>query len=343
VTLPKFRERFFASIIRMENDQQTKKNLGRRLPSFASVDSNLSESNNIDELQKHVDTATASTSTDEPKHLVRYQDETLNIYPYLDDHPGGRSILEKFENLDITRAFDDINHSEFAKKKMKSFVVKDKSIVIAPVSIRGNTVDVKFVIKKLFSKEDKNFVHKTFGFLVLCSYMYRYFYVFPTTGSLGIDGSNFDLVTLFLHFMLSFSSMIFHVVERRILSNPLIIYQEYRLHAIVFTLRAILVSLFGLYHQQLLGHMPVAYPRVCLSLILVSMHSTVDYITYRYGIPGITTVRNGNDQQIRNIKLFFAFYQVIAMATLVTIDENSKNLGFNTLIAIQSSGEITSF
>jgi cytochrome b involved in lipid metabolism len=315
-----------------DSDNESLEGSFNRIPSFVSTDSNLELELMLE--QEKSESNSRKAKSDEPKHLVRYKDEVFNIFSYLDDHPGGRSILEKYENMDITRAFDDINHSQFARKKMRSFLVTDKSVTITPVTIKGNKVDFQFVYKKLFSKEDKNFVHKTFGFLSLLSYCYRYLYVFPMTGSLGFNGSNFDWVTLFLHFMLSSSSLIFHVVEKRILSNPLIIYQEYRLHAIIFTLRATLISIFGLYYH----HLPTVQARVCLSLILVMLHSTVDYITHKHGTPGITTVRNGNDQQIRNIKLFFAFYQVLALASHVTVDENLKDLGFNTLIAIQSSG-----
>lgn len=266
--------------------------------------------------------------------LVKYKEETFNIYSFLTEHPGGRSILEKYENKDITRAFDDINHSDYAKMKMKEYLLKDKSVQIAPVSIKNNKIDAKFVVKKLFTNEDKNLVHKTFGFLSLCSYCYRYLYVYPTTGTLGFVGTPFDWVTLLLHFFLSFSSLIFHVVERRIVSNPLIIYQEYRAHAIVFTMRGILITIFGWYQHLL----PTLQARIALSVMMIAIHATVDYITKLYGTPGITTVRNNDNGSIPHVKLFFAFYQVLAMSSHLILDQKLCDLGWNTLIAIQSSG-----
>lgn len=36
------------------------------------------------------------------------------------------------------------------------------------------------VIRKLVTKEDPIYLHKTLGFLALCSFIYRYFYLYPT-------------------------------------------------------------------------------------------------------------------------------------------------------------------
>lgn len=319
-----------------------------RGPSFATDDSNEktgpafnripSMNSNYGDSMDNIPDPSASrdklSEATEKTLLVRYKDETYNIHGFLNEHPGGRSVLEKYENKDITRAFDDINHSEFARKKMKTYLMKDQSVKIAPVSIKGNKVDMKFVVKKLFTKEDKDYIHKTFGFLSLLSYAYRYLYVYPTTGTLGFTGTPFDWVTLALHFFLSFSSLIFHVVEKRIVSNPLIIYQEYRLHAIVFTLRGLLITVFGFYQHLI----PTVAIRWALSILMICIHTTVDYITYKYGTPGITTVRNDDNGSIPYVKLFFAFYQVLAMSSHLIVDAKLNDLGWNTLIAIQSSG-----
>ncbi len=178
-------------------------------------------------------------------------------------------------------------------------------------------------------------IHKFFGFFSLLSYLYRYVYVFPTTGTLGFTGSTFDWVTLALHTLLSCSSLIFHVVERRIVSNPLIIYQEYRAHAIVFTMRGVLITVFGFYQHLIPGAL---YKRLALSALMIAIHATVDYITHLYGTPGITTVRNDDNGTIPYVKLFFAFYQVLAMSSHLIVTPDLNDLGFNTLIAIQSSG-----
>ena len=103
----------------------------------------------------------------------------------------------------------------------------------------------KYVVKKLVTKEDPIYFHKTFGLLSLMSFVYRYFYILPMTGTLGFDGSWFDYLTLAIHMTLSSSSIIFHVLPERILRRPLVIWEEYRLHAIIFTARCISVALFS--------------------------------------------------------------------------------------------------
>jgi len=63
----------------------------------------------------------------------------------------------------------------------------------------------------------------------------------------------------------------------------------------------------------------------------------VDYVTSLYGTPGITTVRNDDNGSIAHVKLFFAFYQVVAAASMLIVSDNLNDLGWNALIAIQSS------
>lgn len=263
--------------------------------------------------------------------FVQYNNENYNIHGFLNKHPGGRSILEKYEDADITRAYDDIDHSDYAKGMLDSY--KTTTVAAKPVGKKALTRDAKFILKKLFTKEDKTQVHKILGLLALISYCYRYFYVLPTTGTLGFTGTSFDYWTLVLHFMLSASAMIFHVVERRIVSNPLIIYQEYRLHAIVFTAKACLVSVIGL-NLHLMSNTTA---KIVMTLFTLSTHGLVDYITSLFGTPGISTVRNDDNGTLAELKLFFSFYQVMAMASMLIVDDNLCDLGFNALIAIQSS------
>lgn len=78
--------------------------------------------------------------------------------------------------------------------------------------------------------------------------------------------------------------------------------------------------------------------RVCLATFLFLVHSAVDYVTKVHGTPGVTAVRHTNDGSIKYVKLFFAFYQVLALSTHLLVDEKLCDLGWNTLVAIQSSG-----
>lgn len=156
----------------------------------------------------------------------------------------------------IDEPFDDEGHSATAKSYFGKRVplvgtVLDKNLA-AKLEIE---IDVeykkswfcsrKYIYKKLFTNEDPIYLHKTLGILSLLSFAYRYLYVFPMTGNLGFDGTWFDFLTLALHMALSTSSLIFHVLPQRIMKRPLVIWNEYRLHTIVFTARCISVSLFS--------------------------------------------------------------------------------------------------
>ena len=74
----------------------------------------------------------------------------------------------------------------------------------------------RHLCKKLFTREDPVYLHKTLGLLSLVSFAYRYLYVYPRRGDLGFLGDNWvDHLTLLLHFALSCSSIIFHVLQVR--------------------------------------------------------------------------------------------------------------------------------
>ena len=205
---------------------------------------------------------------------------------------------------------------------------------------KGFFCNPRFVIKKLFTKEDPHFFHKVFGLLSVLSFIYRYLIVFPRQGNLGFDGSAFDWATMFCHTMLSSSSLIFRVLKRRIASKPMVIWQEYRLHAIVFTLRCLAVFTFGIM-KPFVKHDSIH--RVGLMATVLFWHLCADEITRRFGPEdkSLTTVRV-NQKKARGIFTylilrFYSFYQFAALGSHLIPTERTADLGFNTLVAIQSS------
>ena len=140
--------------------------------------------------------------------------------------------------------------------------------------------DWSAVRKKLFTKEDPIYLHKTFGLFALCSFAYRYFYCLPMYGTLGFEGHWFDHLTIFFHLCLSSSSLIFEVLQQRIINKPLIIWEEYRLHAIVFTLRTFSTYWWGYLKpfepESIVG-------RILQFCMIFAHHLVVDEITRRYG------------------------------------------------------------
>ena len=260
---------------------------------------------------------------------VTYENNKYNIKTFLETHPGGKEVLLEFKDKDITAAFKDVNHSDTARELLEKYKVnaemKEKKV--------RRKVTLKFVMEKLITKEDNFMFHKFFGLLSLVSFLYRYA-LLVIYGNMGFDGDFYDYLTLGAHFMLSSSSLIFHVLKTRLVKNPLIIYEEYRLHAILFTARSVAVSIIGMTMQSFFS--PELRQLVLVASIL-TVHLLVDWVTMRHGTPGVTAVRNGNAQDLRVTKMFFAYYQFTALGSHLIFNERLGDLGFNTLIAIQIS------
>jgi len=98
---------------------------------------------------------------------------------------------------------------------------------------------------KLFTKEDSTHLHKTLGLICLVNYAYRY-YMIITTRTMGLH-TPVAYYLVGVHGLLSCSSMIFHIPNKRIKGGPMI-YPEYRLHSIIFALRSV-VCYYLTFHQ----------------------------------------------------------------------------------------------
>jgi hypothetical protein len=167
------------------------------------------------------------------------------------------------------------------------------------------------------------------------SFVYRYFYVYPTTGTLGFNGGWFDHLTMGVHLALSASALLFHVIKSRLLSRPMIIWEEYRLHAIIFSTRCMSVYLLG-YFRPFEG---TIWERILIPMAVLAHHVGADMVTAKYGSKDATTVRVKDDHrpEIKSVLRFYAFYQFTALASHVVPSPRLMDLGFNTYIAIQSS------
>ena len=189
-------------------------------------------------------------------------------------------------------------------------------------------------LKRLITTQDKFNVHKTLGVLSISNFIYRYFFVYPTQGNLGYDGSLFDWITMIFHTSLACTAIFFHVPKKRIPDKPMVIYEEYRLHAMIFTLRCFFVFVFSILFPQ---RSPYLVP-----MVVGLHHYQADRITSQHGKPGNTAVRATSDRLqtsvfYNKISLFYSFYQFLAIASHLVYNERSADLGFNALIAIQSS------
>ena len=200
--------------------------------------------------------------------------------------------------------------------------------------------DLRFWKRKLFSPEDPQYLHKTLGFFCILSFVYRY-RLFFTTGSLGLVGGTplMSYAAMLLHLALSSSSLIFHVLAKRIINRPMIIWEEYRLHAIVFTLRCFSVFVYGYSARHWLGWAGRSWEPLVLYVLVMAHHVLADLVTAKYGSADYTTVRIQDKSTTfsKTILRFYAFYQFSAVASHVLPSDALPDMGDNTLIAIQSS------
>ena len=178
------------------------------------------------------------------------------------------------------------------------------------------------MLRKLVTSHDRYHVHKVLGMACLLSFLYHYCLIWPRTGTLGASTA-----LLLLHVALSCSGLQFDVPSKRIEKWPTMIWEEYRLHAVIFSFRALVVaSLDG------------AARVVGIALV----HLAADEVTRRWGKPGNTTVR-GEHARLKSARTLwmtrsYAVYQYLSLAShLVAAPNAAMDLAYNSFIGVQSS------
>jgi len=190
-------------------------------------------------------------------------------------------------------------------------------------------------LKKLKTKEDPYHIHKTLGILSICSFIYRYGYVYPTTGSLGFDGLTIDWLTMAIHTALALSSVLFRVPKKRIVEKPMVIYEEYRQHAQLFTLRCTSIFVVATLFPE--------SPGWVAPVVVMAHHLVADRITAIHGSDGNTAVRSTSDVLdststfYKKVAKLYSFYQFLAIASHILPNDRLADMAYNAIIAIQSS------
>lgn len=188
-------------------------------------------------------------------------------------------------------------------------------------------------IGKLATREDPYHIHKTLGILSVTSFIFRYGLIYNHVGSLGFEGNTLDWITMIVHTLLAFSSIIFRVPRKRIDSKPMVIYEEYRQHAMVFTTRC-----FSVFAVDAI--FPSA-PLFVMPLVVMAHHLLADRITAIHG-SGSTAVR-ATSRKIKissfykRVGYFYSFYQFMAIASHILPNEQRLDMAYNAIVAIQSS------
>lgn len=120
--------------------------------------------------------------------------------------------------------------------------------------------------KGLFTREDPANVHKTLGFPCLAHFIFRFAQIGKR--DMGFDARGSTLACIALHSLLSGSSMIFRIPQKRILEGSRI-WPEYRLHSIIFACRSLACML--LTWVELRFELPVMYPLNAVIVILTCL------------------------------------------------------------------------
>ena len=152
---------------------------------------------------------------------------------------------------------------------------------------------------KLITNHDPFHIHKILGVFVLFSFLYRFLYGALVRGFVFCSIANakdglchdyqvhYDAVCIFLHGVLSWSSLLLPLPKKRNFSSPMI-WTEFRLHSITFATRGVLgslMSLYGLWPEQIMLNFSCK-----LALIMTTCH-VADWITFKHGCNEKRTVR----------------------------------------------------
>jgi NAD(P)H-flavin reductase len=176
-------------------------------------------------------------------HIIIYN-KIYDITTFIAEHPGGIEVFKNLENSDITEQFNEIGHSSRAVSILSNYKIGD----IYPSDPRYNhNISLKFnqnKITKLVTHEDKYNIHKICGIICLINFIYM-FIDFALSGFVGISKMRpiniFFMFLTWIHMFLSLSSLQFNIPKIRTGILPMI-WQEFRLHNIIFAMRSIVIS-----------------------------------------------------------------------------------------------------
>jgi cytochrome b involved in lipid metabolism len=303
---------------------------------------------------------TASSKIDvEDECIITIRGERYNMTAWANGHPGGASILKKFHERDATRVFDATGHSPEAHAMLHKFRIidndkDDNEIIITKrtdtdtATVLKSDVNVPRWRTKLFTKEDFG-IHKYMGAFVLLHFMFRYYQMYfgdPTAGfgSIGNSKSRPGIIAplcLIPHAILSLSSLIFHTVPKeRVVGKPMI-WQEYRIHNIIFAMRSLVTA--GLTWLSIAkGHSP-AFRKLAVvgcSVSVLIANWAADEGTKRLRIDNsestTATMPYWDGCSISTQKRFKSFYAYCQfMATLACLCVSNPAFSLAVLLPIQ--------
>lgn len=176
---------------------------------------------------------------------------------------------------------------------------------------------------KLITKEDPYYIHKICGISCILSYIFHLI-------QFAIYGYNdFNIIVPFIHMSLHATTYIFHVLKKRgTKTMAMFIWEELRLHSLIFSWRACMIILIGKKYS-----IPISF----LTMVFA------DLATYKYGDKNNSTVRGNHDKEKtlkqKIVGSFFSMSQLGATLFCFGSFQNDLNysLVFQTLMPIQTS------
>lgn len=144
-------------------------------------------------------------------------------------------------------------------------------------------------LKRLFTKEDRFGFHKILGCACLAQFAYRYFSAYSHITPVELLTVT-DIGLIAMHVVLSMSSFLFHIEQKRNMANT-VINREIQLHNIIFVSRSFTV-LFALW----LG----LRNNILRACVMIPFHMLADYVTHKYGdAQGGTTIRSTEERDAK--------------------------------------------
>ena len=185
---------------------------------------------------------------------IRFERSVYDVSDFLDKHPGGREVIEDLcvhSSDDAARGpdrwpnFVDVGHSKAALRTLSEL---PRTVNVQTDAHHVRTHDG---IEKLFTREDRFFIHKIAGLFCLLHYAYRIGYSVYELGTgqditAGFGTSWVTPACVCMHLYLSLSSLIFHVPRDQPTEKPMI-WKEFRMHSILFASRNAVCALLAWY------------------------------------------------------------------------------------------------
>ena len=187
--------------------------------------------------------------------IISIHGNLYNLTAWANAHPGGARILQRFHDKDASKAFGAAHHSASAYDMLKDFRISNETAPVLDAGVANVSTTVvdppKMSLRsrlrqKLFTRDDPIGVHKYLGIFCVINFIgrYRQMYFGDPAAGFGSRGHPwFAIICLLPHGLLSMSSLIFHTVPReRVVGKPMI-WQEFRIHNIIFGERSVLTGL----------------------------------------------------------------------------------------------------